>query len=47
MAKKKKNGLKYKPNTTKRIAKLLSSDNKNKQQRGNRKMEKRKSRRLK
>jgi|TARA_Y100000004_G_C8874200_1_gene394659 hypothetical protein len=47
MAKKKKNGLKYKPNTTRRIANLLSSDNKKKQQRGVKKMEKRKSRRLK
>ena len=47
MAKKKKNGLKYKPNVTKRIGKLLSSDSKRKQQRGVSKLSKRHSKRLK
>jgi len=47
MAKKRKNGLKYKPNVTKRIGSLISSDSKKKQQRGLSKLSKRHNRRLK
>ena len=47
MAKKRKNGLKYKPNINKRIGRLLGSSSTKKQQKGVSKMNIRLSKRLK